>query len=219
MSKTGYKLLFFMLLFGVQQPVFATGGIGFTAGAGLEHWSDEKGEQIGAIEPYYEVRGRRELRNAGMVIDSNLSGRKLAGYRFSLLRETNKPGDDKVFEFSGIGTTHDIGFGIVRNRNIRLWAGPRFHIGLSEDVKIKTDANVRNTEGTVWSYGVGPVVGLNINSIDVITFSFTYAYMYRRYYGDFFTENATGGLIADQDVRIDSSGSYLNASIMFRFGN
>jgi hypothetical protein len=205
-----------VFLIAFHQSVFASGGFGFTAGLGLENWSDNENPETNTT--YYDVDGRRRLGNYGIVIDSNLNKKRAFNYRFSGLWETSRPGSGKGFEYTGLSTTHDFGVGIVTNRDFRIWAGPRIYFGLSEDLDQKNAPSNTRTEGVVAGLGIGPVVGLNINALEVVTFSFTYAYQYRHYYGDFWVENAsTGGLISKQDLDIDSRGSYLNASILFRF--
>jgi hypothetical protein len=210
------KFLSLVFLFALPNALLA-GGIGFTSGIGIEHWTDNEADDNNAN--YYNVRGRRALTNIGLVVDSNIAKRKNFNYRFSLLRETNKPGRGDGFEFTGFSTSHDFGVNIKTTSDFRIWMGPRISIGLSEDVDQNDTGPNTRTEGIVAHFGLGPVVGFNFNSLDGVTFALTYAYLYRRYYGDFWIENATtGARISKQDLNIDSSGSYLNASVIFRFG-
>lgn len=123
MSLNIKKILCFVFLVALHQSVFAGGGIGFTAGLGSESWTDN--EDSGLVAATYPLGGSRELSNYGLVVDSNISGNRLFNYRFSGLWETNKPGSGDGLEFTGLSITHDFGFGIIRNRDIRLWMGPR----------------------------------------------------------------------------------------------
>lgn len=87
----------------------------------------------------------------------------------------------------------------------------------SENLDQKAAGPNTATEGIISSLGFGPVLGLNVNSMDVISISITYAYLYRTYYGDYWAEDAsTGGLISKQDIDIDSAGAYINVSLLFK---
>lgn len=215
LNNNNNKLLCFVLLMVFQQSVFAAGGgIGFTAGAGLEHWSDEN--NLFVTNKTYSLDGSRKLGNYGFVVDNNISKNRLFNYRFSLNRETNKPRSGNGLEFDGISMTHDFGFGFYRSRGLRIWAGPRIYFGFSEHVdQTEAPANT-STDGIIGSYGYGPVLGLNINSIDVVSISITYAYLFKNYYGDFWVDDNTSSSRDREDIDVESSGSYLNISLLFQ---
>lgn len=91
----------------------------------------------------------------GIMLDTNLVKPKLFNYRLGLekgtLRYKSFGGD---LEMDETAMTHDFGFALVRDSNLRLWAGPQLRIS-SQD-----GSAAGNTLSGV-GFGLGPVLGMN----------------------------------------------------------
>jgi hypothetical protein len=115
--------------------------------------------------------------SAGFTLDTAVAKNKLFNYRMNLNYERAiidldfnglKLSDIKS---NGLAMDHIFGFGIVRNRSMRLWLGPAVRIAVSG----VSQGLVNAIQGDV---GVGAIAGLNIHLGDVATAGVTVGYQY-----------------------------------------
>lgn len=187
--------------------VFAL-GLGVTSGSGTEEWTDTSDSTYYNI---YNDDGDRKISNFGFVLDTNVARDRTFNYRFSLMTEDNDA-DGTGLNMSGISMTHDWGFALFRNRNVRLWMGPRLRIAVYDEFE---QNGWTADDGGLLTFGLGPVIGINVHLPKVVTFSLTAAYLSGFYSGDYDLTPSYGSTI-NEDVEVDSDGVYLNASLIFR---
>jgi hypothetical protein len=201
-----YQLQLARIFFAMSLIFFCTShaqavGLGFSVGTGSEEWEND----------VYN-NGNREVSNVGFVVDTAVARNKVFNYRFTFLKEENNA-DGGNLDMQGYAMTHDFGFGVVRTKNVRLWLGPELKASYYEDL---TQNNGRTTTGDVVGFGAGPVIGLNVNLPQVVSFTFTAAYHIIGFYagGDSYYDSNTGTYVDTVDA--DSNGLYLNIGVIFR---
>jgi len=187
--------------------VFAL-GLGITTGSGTEEWTDTSDSTYNNV---FNDDGDREVSNFGFVLDSNVARDRIFNYRLSLMVEDNDT-DGIGLNMSGISMTHDWGFALFKNRTVRLWMGPRLRIAVYDEFE---ENGWTADGGSLIAFGLGPVIGVNVHLPKVVTFSFTAAYLSGFYAGDYDLTYPYGSAV-NEDVDADSTGIYLNVSLIFR---
>ena len=168
------------------------------------HWKSEEWEND------ILNNGDRDVSNVGFVVDTAVARNKVFNYRFTFLKEENNA-DGGRLDMQGYAMTHDFGFGVVRTKNVRLWLGPQLKGSYYDDITLNSGGT---TTGDVVGFGVGPVIGLNVNLPQVVSFSFTAAYHIIGFYtGDSYYDSS--GNYYDT-VDSDSTGLYLTLGLIFR---
>ncbi len=157
-------------------------------------------------------------RSFGLVLDSAVAKDRLYNNRFQFGydRLTLKPGQGSMYyDLRGYTISNDFGFSLVRSDDIRLWFGPEVKVSvLWGDDKNSLGTVIRNVGFVGW--GVGPVVGLNINMGSAAAFCLKGGFLFSRYrgYGD-----RTNYLYADADYKIKEDTPFINIGVIFRMGN
>lgn len=177
--------------------LYATSG----SGSGEYEFEDD-------TNPDYDLDTDTEREGFGFVIDSAVANDRVFNYRMNIGRyyweEEFENGTE--FDVTGFMWTHDFGFGVVRNRFMRLWLGPeiRFAWGHGDD-----DDN-DGYDVYMYSAGVGPVVGLNLHLGPVVSLGIKAGYLFETIYG-----NADDDV---DDIEIDGGDhlSFVNLSLLFR---
>jgi len=185
-------------------------GIGVAGAVGSEKW----------VREYNGHNGKREVSSFGFVMDTSIAKDKLFGYRITVSRERNKTTNDIGVDLVGTAITNDFTFAIYRSSDIKLWLGPQVKVGIY-DTELNYNTNIR-TYGSATTFAFGPVIGINYHLEKTVTFSASFAYHISGFVTgdhneDFFTTTAN-----NDDGRIDadySGNTYLNLSVLFRFGN
>jgi hypothetical protein len=152
-----------------------------------------------------------KLGSVGLVIDTNLSGDRTFNYRFELGKEdyTWEPITGGETKLKGTAMSHDFGFGVIRTDLIRFWMGPEIKL-----TKINDDAGGKNYD--MFGFGFGIVIGLNINIKGPVTIGLKGGFLNQTMNGDV-TFDSGSGFITD-DISSDDTVSFLNAAVIFRFG-
>jgi len=184
-------------------------GAGLAAGIGYENWHDD-----------VNYSGDRRMYNFGFVFDTAVRRDQFINYRFTLLREYNEGGR---IDMRGFSTTHEVGFGILRRGNYRLWAGPQAKFVFYNKLDLNTDEEVvfNNADwfsesglGDVWALLYGGSIGLNVHLPENVSFLFSAAFLFGGYQGDTDYNTSSGKFYDDLDV--DSTGLYLNMGVVIR---
>lgn len=215
-TTSGTKTILALVFTFLASESFAA-GIGISLGSGSEEWDTGGDEVFNASFRRHD--GDRDIRNFGFVMDTTIAKNRVFNYRFSLLtEENNASGGGYNVDMAGIAMTHDFGFGIVRNKVMRLWVGPQLKASFYDDISPSFSTS-EEFDGDVWGYAIGPVIGLNFHLPRVVSFSVTAGYhIISEYYGSYeITQN--GFYVGDADVDAESTGSFINASILFRFND
>lgn len=170
---------------------------------------------VGKAEHTYETVGgdtdykyKTKRSSAGIVLDTNLSNDSLFNYRLGVgYEEQTFSVTGSKYEAKGITIENDFGFKLVSNRVLRLWAGPEVKLSF-----LKKDWG-DGTKTSLVEFGIGPVVGVNLNLGPLVTLSAKSG----------FIVSGTGGTrtnIGLGDTDIEGSGGYpfINFGLLFRIG-
>lgn len=154
----------------------------------------------------------------GFIFDTAVAKNSFFNYRLNIGSESVEYDFDKSgkYETSGWFMAHDFGFAIVRKKNLRLWAGPEIRFSYSEgDLD---DASV-NSEINIFSVGVGPVIGLNLNFNKGITLALKAGALAMSSTGEIDVKNFLAP--ADPDFELEGEGScgFINVGLIFRLGD
>jgi len=146
--------------------------------------------------------------SVGLVFDTNLSEDRLFNYRLEIGKGTYSweiPGGSDT-ELKQVVMTHDFGFGILRNRAVRLWLGPEIRL-----TRINDDANGNDYD--LMGFGFGLALGLNININGPVTIAIKAGALNQTVNGD-----VTYSDMSSDDVSSDDTVSFVSAALMFRLG-
>jgi hypothetical protein len=155
-----------------------------------------------------------EVLSGGLVFDTNLSKDRIFNYRLELGRGTYTWQDFPAgmeTELNQTVMTHDFGFGILRNKAVRLWLGPEIRISRIND-------EVDGVEYDMIGFGVGLAIGLNINLRGPITIGLKASLMDQVMNGDFTYDDPITGLTTTDDISTDDYLTLVTAAFIFRFG-
>lgn len=95
----------------------------------------------------------------GFMLDTDVLNKGVFNYRLNvgfegMTIEPDTGGND--LDLGGIVIMNDFGFAIVRNKKLRFWGGPEIKLG------IYSGEDNANQDIDLVTFGVGPVLGLNI---------------------------------------------------------
>ena len=163
-----FSLLF---AFGASEAMAFGLGLAYNQGSGT---SDIEADGVSIGEYDFDTS------DIGLVMDTNLSMDSTFNYRLTLTSASAEYGNNLVFDdLSGFTMTHDFGFGIVKQPGFRLWMGPELRLSW-----ISGDGNTGLSELDVFSFGLGPVLGGNINIGETFTIALTASYLFQTTNGD-----------------------------------
>lgn len=216
--KVNYFTLLLLLLLFVSDSSATGVGFNITGGAGEGDWDATNWSHSGSDKDF-DFDTDVKKRGAGFIFDTAVSSDRVFNYRLNLGLERNEyeiddiynnPGISGKFETSGWFMSHDFGFRIYNNRTVRVWMGPEVRLA-SVKGELK---NNKDYEIDFVSFGLGPVLGLNINPGANISIVFKIGALLERNWGDL--EDRSTGV----DWNIDSEGNYsfASAGFLFRFG-
>lgn len=199
-------------------------GIGFnlTGGSGSTDWDAVNWSHSGSDKDFdYDTDIKRA--GAGILLDTAVGSNRLFNYRLNLGWENSDYKIDDVykyvinpnlkgkFETRGWFMSHDFGFRIISNEAFRLWLGPELRISKSSgELKGNEDYEI-----DLSSFGIGPVLGLNLNMGKTVSLSFRMGALDMRSTGEL--ENRSANI--DWDINSDSyTYTFSSVGIIFRFG-
>ncbi len=156
---------------------------------------------------YNDISMDTEQSAFGLVFDTNLSKNRVFNYRLGIERGTTsyKNADEVKLDENAI--THDFGFALVREENLRAWIGPELRVAIQSG---------QDSSGNDWnggSLGLGPAVGMNWNLRHGLTLFakasliFSYGFMDIDDYGGWFHES----------YDVSQRSVFMNFGVAFRF--
>jgi hypothetical protein len=108
------------------------------------------------------------------------------------------------------------GFGVFRNRHVRIWLGPQIRLGYltgEGDYEI-SGGDIRRLDLWGGIAGIGAVGGINIHTGDTVSLGVDLGYRYSGYFGKI---EKRGGGISDTDKFYgNESVFFVNFSLLFR---
>jgi hypothetical protein len=126
----------------------------------------------------------------GLAIDTNVAADRLFNYRLNLgYQKTNREfdvpslgssiiaaplaGELRNIDGDGLSLNNHFGFGMLRTRDVRLWAGPTLRLGF--DV---FDTNSNSVDIVDVYAGVGAALGINIHTGSLVSLGITAGYQH-----------------------------------------
>jgi len=217
------KVFLLIFLFAVFLSESMATGVGFniSGGRGEAEWNATNWSHSGSDKDF-DFDTDIKKKGAGFVLDTAVSSDRVFNYRLNLGWERNEYKIDDVykyiihpdiygkFETSGWFMSHDFGFRIFNNSKVRIWMGPQVRLSSTKG-ELKSN---KNYEIDFISFGVGPVLGLNIHITSSMSILFKAGMLFERNWGEL--ENRSN----HDDWKIDSEGEYsfASAGLLFRFG-
>ncbi|WP_455205917.1 hypothetical protein [Kaarinaea lacus] len=172
-------------------------GLGLAVGKGTEEWEDND-------TSFYD--GDREVSNIGFVLDTAVAKNKVFNYRLTLMSEENKIDTGGRVNLKGYAMTHDFGFGVFRNKHVRLWLGPQLKGAYYEEMTNSSGLEIGDAVG----FGLSAVAGVNVHLPKVVSFGFTAGYQVVGAYAGSYDSDFV------DDLDVNSSGPFFSASLIFR---
>lgn len=129
---------------------------------------------------------------AGLITDTNLDGEKIFNYRFRLGYDFQVSDSDEYKYLHRVMLTNIFGVGLYRDEQVRLWLGPLVGIGYLGGENTYIDKNYlfngsvfvkkSKMEVSLLDFNIGMELGININLVKSVTFSFEGGFQYNFYY-------------------------------------
>ena len=162
---------------------------------------------------YYDDTNDREYEQDfgfGVTYDSNIGKDKLYNYRLGVeyvnAAVDTHNGYTSDQEFGRFNVVNTMGFGVVRNKNIRLWIGPRLNVALnwsSEDNGYYESA---------FEFGIAPAAGINLNLSRTVALGFDVDYRFA------FVAGAWSNNTNDDTYTGSMTGPTARFYLLFKFG-
>ena len=185
-------------------------GLNLAGGGGSAEWEVEQD-----FFPYSEYDEDVDVARGGIgfIFDTTVAKNRLFNYRLNIGSEAVEYDIDGggIFETRGWFMAHDFGFGIIRKKNLRLWAGPEVRLSYSQGEL----ENNSNTELHMATFGVGPVLGLNLHFGKRVSLALKMGALSMG--GGGYIEDKTSGL--EWDITEEGSYSFVNVGVIFRLGD
>ena len=212
----------FLFFFFMTDSMAAGIGFNVTGGSGSTKWDANNWSHSGSDRDFH-LKTDNERTGIGFLLDTAVGSGKAFNYRLnigtesldykvkSVFRFTIDPNLSGTFETKGRFMSHDFGFKLFERQKIRIWLGPEIRLSKVEG-KLSSD---RNYEISISSFGVGPVLGANLNIGKTLSLAFKVGALEMASYGEL-DYNATG---EDWDIYSDNDHYiFANAGLLFRFG-
>ena len=229
--------LFFIIFILVTPPTvpvaYATGmGLYFSAGLGESEFDEEWSGNIWAD---LNTKGDSNTFGGGLVFDTAVAKNKLFNYRLNIGYEKLEYKADSIFNdtantditdstqdyqlyFHRVVLDNTFGFGVVRNKNWRLWIGPQIRLGYQwGNGNMLTEPLAMELELDGFLYGIAPVVGANIHIAKAVSIGFDSGYRFNFSQGNlkksFSSFNEAG------DYKLQDEVFFINFFILYRFND
>jgi hypothetical protein len=164
----------FVVLCSFGVPKAQAAGIGFygAGGGGTVDWyqHDERFRKTARHQTY------------GFVLDTAPASNRLFNYQLNIAYDkfsNNNASAWKDTDLDGFMMSHNFGFGGLITPNIRLWFGPEVRLSWHEG----SPNSFPNYTIRTFGIGIGPVVGMNFNVGERLTFALKGGYQFINYYG------------------------------------
>jgi hypothetical protein len=199
-------------------------GIGFnvTGGSGSAKW-DANNWSHGSSDKDFHFKTDHKRAGIGFLFDTAVGTKKVFNYRLnigaeavdykvkSVYRFNIDPNLNGTFETKGLFMSHDFGFKLFERKKLRIWIGPELRLSKIEG-KLNDD---NNYEISIYSLGLGPVLGLNLNISKTLSLTFKLGALEMASYGEL-DNRATG---EDWDIYADRDNyTFGNVGLIFKFG-
>lgn len=219
---TYFFLALFLFCFFLTDSMAAGVGFNVTGGSGSAKWDANDWSHSGSDRDFH-METDNERAGIGFLLDTAVGSQKVFNYRLnigtealdykvkSVYRFTIDPNLSGKFETKGRFMSHDFGFKVFERKKIRIWLGPEIRLSKVEG-KMNGD---KNYEISISSFGLGPVLGVNLNIGRTLSLAFKIGALEMASYGEL-DNKATG---EDWDIYADNDHYiFANVGLLFRFG-
>jgi hypothetical protein len=148
----------------------------------------------------------------GFVLDTAVANDRMFNYQLNIgiYNWSEEFENDAEFDLSGLMMSHDFGFGVLRNRHVRLWLGPEIRIAYGTG----DDADNDGYDVNIVSLGAGPVLGVNLHLGPVVSLGFKSGYLFESVFG-----TADGDGVESIDFYGGDEIFFFTLSLIFRIGD
>lgn len=149
-----------------------------------------------------------KTRAIGFVLDTNVAKDSVFNYRLNV--SLDKMDIDDGPSIDGFVMDHTFGFGVLRNKYVRLWIGPQINLSYyQEDYDRGNYYDDDDDDFDKFGIGFGPAMGINIHAGDIISFTITSGYKFNFIFGSNYGEDYTG----------TEGQFYINFGMLFRIND
>jgi hypothetical protein len=205
-------------------------GLYFTAGGGPAELTEDW--DVDSDWERYDTEGDKRYFGGGFVLDTAVAKNRVFNYRLNVGLEGARYEADKIIneitddnltdliddyqiDTSRLVFDNTFGFGVFRNRYVRIWLGPQLRFGyLWGDGDYKISGDTRRVD--VWGgiAGIGAMGGINIHTGDAVSLGIDLGYRYSGYAGKI--EKRGSGIIDSDPFFGNESVFFVNFSLLFR---
>lgn len=190
-------LVGFFTIFSIK--TVSANGIGFyiPISEGTAAWTND--------DISYDIDVDTKYSGFGLIIDSNVSKRKVYNYRLCLgIENVEVSTTSGSIDLKGYALHSDFGFGGNVADVVRFWGG----FELRSAFYLEAEIGNSDLDSSITGFGIGPLFALNVNAVPVVSFTMKSGYIFGAYSGDI------DGL--DVDMK-DDRHFFINFGIVFRF--
>lgn len=228
-KKFSIFLLVIVSTFFTGLPNAAAIGLGFYADLPLQDGSGdytvEDDDSVFGNTNKFDSSADYSAQGLGFVLDTNTARDSLFNYRMNLGYEKLEMEDTKLspgakLNLDGWVLDNTFGFGVYRNRNIRVWLGPQIRLAYyNGDAESANGVTDPYHDYHLFAFGFAPVVGVNFNPGDLFTSSLTMGYRFTKYYGASEYNGPNSQTDVDQTIEADEGRLFINLSVLFRIND
>lgn len=142
-------------------------------GGGTADWSPDHNENFRKSARHFAY---------GFALDTAPASNSLFNYNLNIGYDTFSNNSKNAWgdaDLDGVVMSHNFGFGGLITPHIRLWFGPELRLSWHEG----SPNNFSNYTIRTFGVGIGPVLGLNFNVGERLTFILKGGYQFINYYG------------------------------------
>ena len=170
--------------------------------------SGESDLEIDFDDPFdFEKEFDGDYSGFGFVLDTSVARDRVFNYRLNFgYKQVDFEYKDFDVDMSGISIENTFGFGVFRNKALRVWLGPQINLNY-----LTGDDNWGDDYWTV-GLGLGIVAGINIHAGPVVSICFDLGWRHNMNWGDYERYDD------DYNLTIDGNEIFTTISILFRMG-
>ncbi len=195
----------FTMSFGVSDAMaIGLGGyLGYAGGSTSLDVEDEDGVT-------WDRDADEDMLNIGFVLDTAVSGDSVLNYRLNLGYTNVSATTDEDWDYSldGFQLINTLGIAIVKNKKVRIWAGPQLGFTSLYGGADDYDWNLE-----FFGLIIGPVVGVNFHVNEKLSVGVDAGYRYIALWGEGWDPDWYAN---DEEYEGDGSFGFINVSLLFK---
>lgn len=171
-----FAILAVTCVLGLSDAKAAGFGLYGSTGGGTADWTPDMGPNF---------RKSIEHQSYGFALDTAPAGDSVFNYNLNIgydmfsNKNTKKSNAWENTDLEGVLMSHNFGFGGMITSDVRLWFGPELRLEWLEG----SPSNFADYKIRLFGLGIGPVLGLNFNVGERLTFVVKVGYQNTHYFG------------------------------------